>query len=111
MFAFSPVRDLSRSRRFARASMLCFHGQCCASSAQQNCNKSCMLSPLDSSLSLSCPCQSSPDERLCANPFLINTAVDMYRWSDLEWDEAKLEKIVRPGPMWPQDQEQVLFWL
>jgi len=31
-------------------------------------------------------------------------------WSDLEWDESKLEKIVRPGPMWPQDKEQI-GWL
>lgn len=33
--------------------------------------------------------------------------VKISRWSDLEWDESKLEKIVRPGPMWPQDKEQV----
>jgi len=31
-------------------------------------------------------------------------------WSDLEWDECKLEKIVRPGPMWPEDKEQI-NWL
>jgi len=31
-------------------------------------------------------------------------------WSDLEWDMAKLERIVRPGPMWPQDRDHI-EWL
>ena len=43
----------------------------------------------------------------CACLDLANDDVTCCRWSDLEWDEAKLEKIVRPGPMWPQDKEQV----
>mmetsp|Transcript_63756 Transcript_63756/g.132755 ORF Transcript_63756/g.132755 Transcript_63756/m.132755 type:complete len:2318 (-) Transcript_63756:166-7119(-) len=31
-------------------------------------------------------------------------------WSDLQWDSNKLERIVRPGPMWPQEKNQI-EWL
>ena len=31
-------------------------------------------------------------------------------WSDLEWDEEKLERIVRAGSSWPQDWDQIR-WL
>lgn len=31
-------------------------------------------------------------------------------WSDLQWDTSKLERIVRPGPMWPQDKAHI-DWL
>jgi len=47
-------------------------------------------------------------QRFCCVCFLFEH-MTIRRWSDLEWDESKLEKIVRPGPMWPQDKDQVPF--
>ena len=38
------------------------------------------------------------------------TELQQKLWSDLEWDKTKLEKIVRPGPMWPHEQDQIV-WL
>ena len=38
------------------------------------------------------------------------TELQQKLWSDVEWDKTKLEKIVRPGPMWPHEQDQIV-WL